>query len=247
MITPRSDFGADTINGIIYAAGGSDGSSPALATLEAYDPTSDSWTTLASMPTPRADLAVLAFNGLLYAIGGRGADGSPLATVEAYDPTADSWATEPSMPTARWGLAALVAPNNLASPDEGVEHLGAWRCRRRGGRHGNHVVEVFVPAATPTPMATPPRRRRRWPASSRSSPRLSTSVLSKSASEFPTTSSRSESPTPAGLKGKEFRYRSSSKGKPALPTHSTSLRKLATATTSAREAKGSRQTVARSQ
>ena len=158
MITPRSDFGADTINGTIYAAGGSDGSSAALPTLEAYDPTSDSWTTLASMPTPRADLAVLAFNGLLYAIGGRGADGSPLATVEAYDPTADSWATEPSMPTARWGLAAVVAPSNLASPDQGVTSI--WTLGGAVDTTGDtatNVVEVFVPpspTATPTPTAT---------------------------------------------------------------------------------------------
>ena len=156
MITPRSDFGADTINGTIYAAGGSDGSSAALPTLEAYDPTSDSWTTLASMPTPRADLAVLAFNGLLYAIGGRGADGSPLATVEAYDPTADSWATEPSMPTARWGLAAVVAPSNLASPDQGVTSIWALGgAVDTTGDTATNVVEVFVPAAAPTAMATP--------------------------------------------------------------------------------------------
>ncbi len=70
---------------------------PALATLEAYDPGSNTWATKAAMPTARADLAVVAFNGLLYAIGGRGADGSPLATVEAYNPATDTWATEPSI------------------------------------------------------------------------------------------------------------------------------------------------------
>ena len=145
MLTPRSDLGADQINGMIYAAGGSDSSSPALATLEAYDPTTNTWAAKASMPTARADLAVVALNGLLYAIGGRGVDGSPVATVEAYDPVSDTWATEPSMPTARWGLVAVVAPESEAG---GTHPNAIWAiggALDAAGNTATGVNEVFLP------------------------------------------------------------------------------------------------------
>ncbi len=54
MPTPRFGVGAGVVNGILYAVGGSNSSSLALGTVEAYNPATDTWTTgLASMPTPR--------------------------------------------------------------------------------------------------------------------------------------------------------------------------------------------------
>jgi hypothetical protein len=146
MITPRSDLGADVIDGIIYAAGGIDASSQTLATLEAYNPATNSWSTEAPMLTPRADLAVVALNGLLYAIGGRGADGNPLASVEAYNPATNSWTPQLPMPTARWGLAALVAP---ASEMDTSLATGIWAIGGAidaAGDTATNAVEVFVPA-----------------------------------------------------------------------------------------------------
>jgi hypothetical protein len=146
MLTPRSDLGADTINGIIYAAGGSDASSSALDTLEAYDPNTNTWTTKASMPTARADLAVVALYGLLYAIGGRGVDGSPLTTVEAYDPVTDTWTTEPSMPTARWGLVADVTDAegcDQCAPVPAIYAIGG--AFDAAGTTATGATEYFVP------------------------------------------------------------------------------------------------------
>jgi len=165
MLSPRSDLGADTIDGIIYAAGGSDGTSPALATLEAYDPATNTWATKASMPTARADLAVVALYGLLYAIGGRGADGSPVATVEAYNPVTDTWATLPSMPTARWGLVAIVA----SFPDCGIcSHVPAiyaiGGALDAAGTTATGANEFFVPQCgtvnvTPTSLSFRHKRK----------------------------------------------------------------------------------------
>jgi hypothetical protein len=67
----------------LYAVGGFAGAG--LATLEAYDPSTDTWTTRAAMLTARSSIGASAVGGLLYVIGGY--DGNaPLATVEAYHP-----------------------------------------------------------------------------------------------------------------------------------------------------------------
>lgn len=46
---PRAGVAAEAINGIIYVAGGSDDSG-LTPTLQAFDPTTNTWTTLADMP-----------------------------------------------------------------------------------------------------------------------------------------------------------------------------------------------------
>ncbi len=115
MPTARYALGVGAIDGILYGVGGLLGTTP-LATVEAYDPASNTWTTKASMPTARHRLAVGVVNGILYAVGGSGNFGSPavvLATVEAYDPATNSWTTKASMPTARFDLAVVVANGTL--------------------------------------------------------------------------------------------------------------------------------------
>src|SRR5881396_2926876 len=104
MPTARYALGVGEIGGVLYAVGSIKSVGPSIAaTVEAYDPASNTWTTKASMPTARHRLAVGVVNGILYAVGGSGNFGSPavvLATVEAYDPATNSWTTKASMPTA---------------------------------------------------------------------------------------------------------------------------------------------------
>src|SRR5206468_3550529 len=90
MPTARYGLGVATVDGILYAVGGWNGSSH-LSTVEAYNPTTDTWGTKASMPTARADVGVAVVNGILYAVGGGNSSGV-LTTVEAYDPATDTWA-----------------------------------------------------------------------------------------------------------------------------------------------------------
>ena len=75
------------MNGIIYAFGGSRGGiGGSLATVEAYDPATNTWTVATEMPTARGWLSTSAVNGIIYTIGGaRVTGGSPTSTVEAYD------------------------------------------------------------------------------------------------------------------------------------------------------------------
>jgi len=112
MLTARNGLGVAAINGVLYAVGGA-GGNPAvyLADLQAFDPSSNTWTPRASMPTPRQGLGVSAINGILYAVGGcndNSASPPCLATVETYDPGTDMWTTRASMPTARVWLGAAA-------------------------------------------------------------------------------------------------------------------------------------------
>src|ERR1044071_5718360 len=101
MPTPRSHLAIGEVNGILYAVGGYKNRTccpdPFIATVEAYDPLTDTWTSKASMPTARGDFGVGVINGVLYAVGGQDSSGA-LATVEAYDPLTDTWTTKTSMP-----------------------------------------------------------------------------------------------------------------------------------------------------
>lgn len=159
MPTPRGAPGAARIGAKIYVAGGfrwkgkaakdpdlghpgveaSGATQEVLATVEAYDPAADSWSSLAPMPTARHGLSLVASNGRLYAIGGSTADGKPLATVESYDPAGDSWRAEPALTMAR-ALSGAVALS-----DGTILVTGGFGPDRRAQRS----TEVFLPEAQP--------------------------------------------------------------------------------------------------
>ena len=69
MPTPRQMLGAASDDKVVYAVGGTDGTSD-LTTVEAYDPAADTWTTLPDLPQPRSDLGVAIADGRLVAVGG---------------------------------------------------------------------------------------------------------------------------------------------------------------------------------
>ncbi|MEM7309023.1 MAG: kelch repeat-containing protein [Planctomycetota bacterium] len=90
--TDRIDGGAATIDGLFYMVGGNSNGS-VVASLDRYDPATDTWTSLSPMPTAREFVGVAALDGLLYAIGGRNAAGTVIGTVERYDPSTGAWTT----------------------------------------------------------------------------------------------------------------------------------------------------------
>ncbi|MCL1976735.1 MAG: kelch motif-containing protein, partial [Candidatus Bathyarchaeota archaeon] len=65
MSEPRGGLGVVAVDGKIYAIGGqtNDGY---VGTNERYDPKTDKWITLASMPTPRDHFAMVAYEGNPY-------------------------------------------------------------------------------------------------------------------------------------------------------------------------------------
>jgi N-acetylneuraminic acid mutarotase len=103
MSTTRSWLQTEVINGKIYAIGGMnvkvrDSEGKSLSSTEVYDPSTNTWTTLASMSTARATLQTEVVDDKIYAIGGfDGCNPDELLSTEVYDPSTDKWTRLASM------------------------------------------------------------------------------------------------------------------------------------------------------
>jgi len=145
MNDARIGFGAAMgIDGKIYVFGGGT-SGGILASVECYDPATDTWSYLASMPGPRAWLrAATAPDGTIYTFGGS-TDSWPSTEVWAYDPDTDTWNTSvPPMPTERRDVVAVTGVDGLIYVF--------------GGHWNYNTVEAFDPVNetwhTKSPMPT---------------------------------------------------------------------------------------------
>jgi N-acetylneuraminic acid mutarotase len=158
MPTARFWYSCEVVNGKIYVFGGATtNNSPALASVEEYDPVTDTWTTKTPMPTPRYLTASAVVDGKIYIIGG---DSifilgwcDVLHTMEVYDPSNDTWDTQKTpMPTGRYAASACVV-NGVIYVMGGVYMLPGDDV----GRLLN-VVEAYDPATdtwtTKAPMPT---------------------------------------------------------------------------------------------
>jgi Kelch motif len=107
---PLNHAAATAYRGHVYVAGGyaaPNGLSEPSRALYRYDPESNHWTKLRSMPTARAAFAFGAINGRLYAAGG--ADGTrALKTFEVYDIARRRWRRGPDLSIAREHLGGAV-------------------------------------------------------------------------------------------------------------------------------------------
>ena len=85
MPSARQGAQAAAIDGIVYVIGGyRDGTY--LATVDAYDPASDTWVADASMPGPRYMAGGAVVDGVAYVIGGIASPTDFVATNEAFTP-----------------------------------------------------------------------------------------------------------------------------------------------------------------
>src|SRR2546422_11048988 len=105
--------GDTTHGGFLYVIGG-EGSTGVLADLQRYDPVTDMWTPLMSMPTARAGAAAAVIDDGIFVIGGRQSTNGPcsggpyLQTVEKYDIDTNTWSPVAQLPTPRSDLAAVA-------------------------------------------------------------------------------------------------------------------------------------------
>ena len=111
MPTPRQMLSGASDGKFVYAVGGTTGNSD-LATVEAYDPAANAWTSLPSLPQARSDLGVAIADGRLVAAGGVSA-GQILKSVAVFDLSAKSWAALPDMGTARHGMAVAAVEKSV--------------------------------------------------------------------------------------------------------------------------------------
>jgi N-acetylneuraminic acid mutarotase len=92
---------------VLYAIGGDDGNGVTIATVDAYDFTSRTWSSKAPLPTPLESAAGAAvIDGRIYLAGGRNLDnhspgsddGFPRKSLYVYDPAADRWSRKADLP-----------------------------------------------------------------------------------------------------------------------------------------------------
>ena len=125
MPTARSGVSVSVVDGKIYAIGGSklktiqmprgfSSESEELATVEMYDPVTDTWTQKADMPTRKKTMTCVV-DGKIYAVGGwlTTNEKPHLGTVEVYDPATDTWAKAQSMNCARCSAAIGVVNGEI--------------------------------------------------------------------------------------------------------------------------------------
>jgi len=113
MPTARGAHSAGVIEGKIHLVGGAHRKLLTLVNTpahEVYDPETDSWETLPSMPTARDHLTVSVAGKKLFAIGGR-VDvnyNNNLDANESYDVKTGQWDRHTPLPTARSGITSQV-------------------------------------------------------------------------------------------------------------------------------------------
>lgn len=108
--------GIGVVDGRLYVIGGYRQSGFSIwnpvATVYAYDPGTDTWTSRAPMPTARGALSVTEHGGKLYAIGGYDRKANN-AQVEVYDPVRNVWTTAAPLPTSRDHLGTATVAGKI--------------------------------------------------------------------------------------------------------------------------------------
>jgi len=135
-------------DGRVYAIGGAASLADPVRAVEAFDPRTNSWTTVAPLPQGLATYLAAAAtgrDGRIYVFGGGRGDGSN--TVEIYDPVSNTWTSGAQMPTARGGLAAVLGP------DQRIYAMGGDHALARDGTLS--TVEVFDPRTKTWEVAAP--------------------------------------------------------------------------------------------
>ncbi|MDD9976099.1 MAG: sigma-70 family RNA polymerase sigma factor, partial [Candidatus Poribacteria bacterium] len=150
MPTARFQFGTCVVDGKVFAIGGEVDKfgDTSIATVEMYDPKTDTWERKADMPTARAGMSTLVVDGKIYAIGGGqgkkhrlrrgwGHSGKLLPTIEMYDPVTDTWTQKADMPVPR-------SSNSTCIMDGKIYIIGGVAANRKQWRLDN--VDIYDPA-----------------------------------------------------------------------------------------------------
>ena len=115
MLASESGSSAASIDNKLYVVGGifqPAPNNPRNGMLQVYDPSTNTWTTGATMPTPRAGASAAVIGGKMYVVGGTPTNTDFTGALEVYDPMTDSWTSKSPMPTPRTGLT-VAAVNGL--------------------------------------------------------------------------------------------------------------------------------------
>ena len=111
MPTARRALAVAVANATLYAIGGANASGTVLRTVQAYNPTTNAWTTKASIPAARqGGNGAVTINGTVYLSGGEDAAGALTRTLYAYNVATNVWSTRAQMPAyGACGGSAVIA------------------------------------------------------------------------------------------------------------------------------------------
>src|SRR5690606_37098104 len=108
------------VGGDVYVVGGFRGGA-AVALVDRYDASDDSWQEVAALPEARDHLVVASHDGVVYALGGRDTQVEAVrGDVWALDPAEGVWVEKAPLPTPRGGaMAGVVAGRIIVVGGEG--------------------------------------------------------------------------------------------------------------------------------
>ena len=150
MPTARQEVAVAVLGGRVFVIGGFGPGAEPVATVEAYDPTTDTWAARAPLPAPVHHAAAAVLDGRLFVAGGYTGGRvrwTPSATVYEYDAARNSWATRAPLRAPRGALALAALRGRLHAVGGSAD-----------GVRGAH--EVYDPAAdrwTEAPPLPTPR------------------------------------------------------------------------------------------
>jgi hypothetical protein len=125
MGTARNGHSATNVGGIVYVVGGTtvNGGTTYLDTIEAFDPSTETWTTKsATLTTARRYQAAVAVGTDIFLFGGETAGGTILDSVEIYDTVGDSISAGATMPDALSKMEGIY----FQKPTKVILVYGGW-------------------------------------------------------------------------------------------------------------------------
>ncbi|XP_066296449.1 kelch-like protein 24 [Branchiostoma lanceolatum] len=112
METTRDYHRLAVLQGKVYAIGGRNNASPALASVEVYDRSQNKWTEGVPLPQPRYSHSVAVLDGTIYVMGGFDADKKLTSTVYCFSPGDSQWQSLTGVPGVA-GCAASVLNSSI--------------------------------------------------------------------------------------------------------------------------------------
>lgn len=116
LLEANSEMSVAELLGKIYVIGGYPANRVSVATVQVFDPATDSWKLTSRLPVTLNHTMAASANGKLYLIGGQisnAGDGPFVNTVFEYDPANATWTARAPMPTSRGAGAAAVVDGKI--------------------------------------------------------------------------------------------------------------------------------------
>ena len=116
MVHPRGEHANAVVNGKIYAFGGLDTHRDGPDEVERFDPGTQTWEVVSSMPLPRHHFTVGAsvYRNEIWIAGGKTDDDtSGVRRVDVFNTATNRWRRGPNLPTEHWGGPSVILNHKL--------------------------------------------------------------------------------------------------------------------------------------